>query len=557
MQIRLANFEEKPMPTSRTASFLTLLTIGGWSLSACGGIGQSPRAALPAAAAPRRPPAECFFSVQAHGAAGDGRTKDTPAIQQTIDTAHEAGGGTVYFPAGTYLSGTLYLKSHVTLRLEAGATLLGSTDLADYPCVDAGFRSYTDKYVCQSLLSAENVEDFAVVGEGVIDGQGAAFSAEPRPGFRQRPYLIRFVTCRNILIEGITLRNTGMWTQHYLACDNLTIRGITVLAHCNHHNDMMVIDGCHNVWVSDCYADTLDDGITLKSTSDRLCENVTITNCVVNSRCNGIKLGTETNGGFRNIAITNCALPRIRLGGIALMIVDGGTLDGVTISNITMASVGSPIFLRLGNRARPFKPDMPAPGIGIVRNIVISNVIATATATTGCYIAGLPGHDIENVTLSNIKVLFPGGGPKELAWREIPETPESYPECTIFGNLPAYGFYGRHVNGLTLHNIDLRWATTEARPALICDDVRNLQVHGLTAQTMADGAPMVILDNVHDALFWGCRPLTNASAFLRLQGGSRAATVTSCDLSRAATPFEFDDTTPRTALYQAANRVKE
>jgi len=421
-------------------------------------------------------------SVRDHGARGDGRALDTAAIQAAID----AGPGTVVFPAGTYLSGTIRLRSGVALELDTGATLLGSTDPADYPDATPAHRSYTDTYVHQALIYADGERGIAIQGHGTIDGQGGAESFRRKP-YRQRPYVIRIVSCEDVRIEGVTLRNSPMWMQHYLACDNVRIRGIRVFNHVNANNDMLDIDGCRNVIVSDCIGDSSDDAITLKSTSDRPCENVAISNCAVFSECNGIKFGTESNGGFRNIAVSNCTVglqrdepgyfgQRKGLAGIALMIVDGGTMDQVTISNIAIRDMRVPIFLRLGNRARPFKEGMEKPGIGSVRNIFISNVVATAVEPIGCSITGLPGHPIENVTLSDVRLTFPGGVKAEEIPESVPEKPEAYPESTMFGKvLPAYGFYCRHVRGLTFRNVQVATAMPDARPAFVYEDVDDLR----------------------------------------------------------------------------------
>jgi len=340
------------------------------------------------------------FNVRDFGALGDSKTKDTGAIQKAIDAASRAGGGTVYFPPGSYLSGTVYLKDHVTLYLEEGSVLLGSTEIADFPKNVPGFRSYTDSYVTQSLIYGENLHDIAITGRGTIDGQGAAFLWKD---YGNRPYIIRFITCRDILVQGITLTNSPMWMQHYLACDFVTIHGIKVDNHCTYNNDMLDIDCCHNVHISDCTGSSDDDALTLKSTSDRACENVTITNCILASHCNAIKMGTESNGGFKNITISNCAINSqfkekgyyggIKgSSGISLEIVDGGTMENVTISNITIKGVSVPLFLRLGNRARPFRKDMEKPGMGAMRNVVISNITAANVEKIGCSITGLPGQ---------------------------------------------------------------------------------------------------------------------------------------------------------------------
>jgi hypothetical protein len=227
------------------------------------------------------------------------------------------------------------------------------------------------------------------------------------------------------------------------------------------------------VVISDCNISSGDDAIVLKSTSARICRDVTVSNCVVSSHCNGLKMGTESNGGFKNIVMTGCAIYDTRLAGVALEIVDGGTMDRVVVSNITMDRIGAPIFLRLGNRARPFKNDAEKPGIGAMRNITISNIEATGANPTGCAIAGLPEAAIENVTLSNLRLSFDGGGTKAEAGRTVPEKPADYPEYSMFGRLPAYGLYCRHVKGLRLLNVQLQLARPDQRHAVVFEDVED------------------------------------------------------------------------------------
>ncbi|UCE47903.1 MAG: right-handed parallel beta-helix repeat-containing protein, partial [Phycisphaerales bacterium] len=321
----------------------------------------------------------------------------------------------------------------------------------------------------KSLIYAEKAERIAIIGRGTIDGQGRSFKGP----YKMRPYIIRFIECRNVTVEDITLRNSPMWVQHYLACDDVRISGITVHSRVNHNNDGINIDSCHRVVIADCNIISGDDAIVLKSTSARICRDVTVSNCVVSSHCNGLKMGTESNGGFKNIVLTGCAIYNTRLAGVALEIVDGGTMDRIVVSDITMDRIGAPIFLRLGNRARPFKKDMAKPGIGTMKNITINNIEATGASLTGCAIAGLPKAAIENVTLSNLRLSFAGGGTKADANRNIPEKSTAYPEYSMFGVLPSYGLYCRHVKGLKLLNIQLQLAKADQRRAVIFEDVED------------------------------------------------------------------------------------
>lgn len=412
------------------------------------------------------------FDVRAFGATGDGVVLDTPALQATIDACNEGGGGTVVVPAGRYLTGTLTLKNGVTIELSKGAVLAGSTKLEHYPRHKAGFASYTDNYTVCSLIYAENARDIAVRGEGAIDGQGAAFSGE----YKQRPYLLHFVTCEGVTLDGITLRDGAMWTVHVLACNRVAIQDVTIRSRCNKNNDGLDIDSSSNVRVSDCDISSGDDAIVFKSTSARPCVNATVSNCVLSSACNALKMGTESNGGFQNIAIANCAIYDTRLSGIALEVVDGGVMDGIAISNIAMCDVGGPIFIRLGDRGRPYQDGLDRPGVGRLRNVSISHVLATGADITGCSITGLPEHPVEGIALSDIRIEFAGGGTAEDAARVPDELPDKYPEYKMFGKLPAYGFFIRHADDVRLLDVSVTTQASDARPPLVNADCRRLEL---------------------------------------------------------------------------------
>ena len=417
-----------------------------------------------------------LFNVRERGATGQGVALETPAIQAAADACAQAGGGTVYFPPGRYLTGTIELRSNVTLHLEAGAVLLGSRDLKDYPVRRAAFRSYTDNYTDKSLLYAFEAENVGLAGPGEINGQGSAFS-EGAP-YMERPYLVRFVQCRNVRLSDVTLRNSAMWVCHFLACEDVAARGVRIRSRVNQNNDGFDIDCSERVRISDCDIWSGDDAIVLKSTANRQTKDVVVSNCVLSSLCNALKMGTETNGGFDNVAISNCTIYDTELAGVALEIVDGGALDRVTVSNIVMRSVNTPLFLRLGNRARPYEKDGRRPGVGKFHNVLLSNIDATASDRTGCAISGIPGHFIENVTFDNVRLRFPGGGTAADAARLPPELEDAYPEHNMFGVLPAYGFYCRHARNLRFRNVEVPALGREERPAMICEDVEGLQIEG-------------------------------------------------------------------------------
>ncbi|MCU0916194.1 MAG: glycoside hydrolase family 28 protein [Planctomycetes bacterium] len=496
--------------------------------------------------------AQVLYDIRDFGAQPDGQTLGTQAIQAAIDKCAAAGGGTVYLPPGRFLSGTIYLKSDVTLHLDTGCTLLGSQNLKDYPPTVPAFRSYTDNYTDKSLIYGEKLERIAITGRGVIDGQGAAFEGP----YKVRPYMIRIIECRDVAVEGVTIKDSPMWVQHYLACDDVRISGITVRSHVNHNNDGIDIDSCHRVTITGCNIDSGDDAIVLKSCSARVCKDVAVSGCVVRSTCNALKMGTESNGGFQNIVLTGCSIHNTRLAGVALEMVDGGTMDRIVVSDITMMGVGAPIFIRLGNRARPFKEGMDKPGMGRMRNITLANIEATGANATGCAIAGLPEGKIENLTLSNVRLSFAGGGTVQQASRAVPEEPERYPEYGMFGRLPAYGLYCRHVNGLRLANVQLQWAADDKRHAVVLEDVTNATIDALNAAPSAGAASLLRLGDVRDVFIRGCTPLAGTDVFLTLQG-ARSEGVTLCgnDLRHAQKAVAVDADVAPGAVAQIANRT--
>ena len=486
--------------------------------------------------AAERASTKTVYDVRDHGAVGDGKTLDTRAIQAAIDTCHKAGGGRVYLGGGTFLSGSIFLKSNVTLYIDAGATLLGSPNVDDYVAHKPAFRSYTERYSLKSLIYAEKARNIAIMGRGTIDGNGAKFLGKPK--YRIKPFVCRFVECRHVMTKDVTLRNSPFWMHHHLACDDVVVDGITVHNWVNNCNNCLTMDCCHNVRVSNCEFSSADDCFELKSTAPRACKNIAVSNCVFNgSSCNGFKLGTESIGGFQNITIGNCTFQDVRLAGVAIELVDGGTCDRVNVSDIVMKNVGAAVFVRLGNRARKYIEGAEQPGVGIMRNVTISNLQATGVGRwtydphgrpwsykkpidpkTGLSISGLPGHGIENVTLANIRLHFAGGGSLADVGRSIPEQEAKYPETDMFGVLPAYGFYVRHAKNVKFENLDLDFDKSDQRPALVFDDVEDVAVSGLHAQCVATSHSQIWLKQVRGALIHGCRVPAPLTTFVQVDG---------------------------------------
>jgi len=504
------------------------------------------------------------YNIADYGAEPDGTALCTQAIQTAIDRCAENGGGTVYFPAGTWLTGTVYLESHVTLWLDSGCLLLGSKDKKDYGPPRKSRGKEGESFSYWAIIAGKGLQNISIRGRGTIDGQGNNFKYKNGP----RPKNIYLEDCSDVLIEGVRLHNAGSWMQHYRNCDRLAIHGIAVFNHVSYNNDGLNIDSCRDVIITGCAVDSDDDAIVMKSLSLNPCQNITISDCIVSSHCNSIKMGTESGGGFQNITITNCTIcsPRYSkviygrqrgLAGVALEIVDGGILDSVSISNLTIKGVTVPIFMRLGNRARVYGQSQK-PDIGIFRNVNVSNIIATGCSATGCSITGLPDHKIENVTLSNINLGFEGGGTKEEASREIAEKPESYPESTMFGTLPAYGFFCRHVKGLRFHNIRLQTEKADLRHAMVFDDVSDAAVDSLDAPFAADAAGMIRCTNSHSLFIRNCRPPQDTELFLDLQGPqTRDILLISNDFSSVKQISRLDADVPKSALSLMANRIPE
>jgi polygalacturonase len=472
-----------------------------------------------------------LYNVRAFGAAGDGKTLDSPAINRAIAACAGAGGGTVVLPAGTYLSGSIQLKSNIRLLIDAGATLLGAPqNLNAYdpeePFTGPAFQDGGHTYFHNSLIWGENLTNVSITGQGTIDGLGlstgdgsedraSGFSGfgrdAPAPastspvGARLGNKAIALKLCRNVLIRDVTILHGGHFAIIVTGCDNLTIDNVTL----DTNRDGMDIDCCRNTMVSNCRVNSpRDDGICPKSSfalgRNVITENLTIVNCQVSGFREGtlvdgsmqggggtgrIKFGTEANGGFRNVTVANCTFRACH--GLALEEVDGGILENITINNISMMDVaGYPIYITTGKRNRG--PNITQPSRA--RNIFISNITATGIdRASGIQIAGLPEQPIEGVRLENIRLQFKGGGTQANAALTPPELGTGYPEPR--GIMPGYGLFARHVKGLELANITLGFDAQDMRPALVGVDLDGVEIDNLKAQ-LAPGVPPARWDNV-------------------------------------------------------------
>jgi hypothetical protein len=512
------------------------------------------------------------FLVRSHGAKGDGITKDTAAIQKTVDECFRAGGGLVYLSPGTYLSGTIVLKSNVTFYLEAGATLLGSTDLADYlPQMGPPFEGDANN---KHLIFARNAENLTICGSGVVDGQGPSFwvpsgrtppspdqlwgdvaTYDWKPLPRPSP-MVEIVECKNVRIEGVTLKNSPGWTLRPIACDSLIIQGLRIRNPIIGPNtDGIDLTCSQNVFISDCDIATGDDAICLKSENPygdvRVSRNIAITNCMLTCCCNGFKIGTATNGGFENIVFSNSVIyngdvplsARV-IAGLAIEMVDGGWIDGLVISNIRMRNARTPIFVRLGKRNNSH---LSRTGT-YLRGVMIANVHATGAILTSS-ITGIAGSPVEDVTLSHISIVTEEEGKTEWVEVAILEHTEGYPEARMFGRLPSYGLYCRHVNGIELQDLQIRSATHDPRPLLACDDVSALGIDSIRGTTSGRDQAFLDLRNVRDVFIRSTSAPVNTAIFARVSGpNSDGIVILGNDLTRARKQIESASDVPSGAV---------
>ena len=427
------------------------------------------------------------YNILDYGANGFLKFNSTQGIQRAINQCAADGGGRVVVPAGEYMIGTIVLKSNVNLHLEQGAVLYGSTDLKQYKPMKSSYVSLRTQTETVQLINADSVENVVIDGFGTIDGRGRSFKklSWNDEGIT-RPHLLRFIQSRDITVKDVTLKNSGCWMQHYLACDRVIIDGIKVFNRNNYNNDALDLDGCHDVIVRGMMADSDDDAITLKSTSPRLCENITISDCVVSSHCNAIKLGTETNGGFRNINIHGIVVKPsydqnekffgqwIGSSAISLEIVDGGTMENVNVADITVEGTESPIFIRLANRGRGWCDGQVVDHVGRINGIRLSNIQIHNAGPMGCSITGLEGHPVENVWLSDITLHHRGGVTagdlQQIADSLRDEKEKEYPEATMWGNLPAKAFFVRHARNVNFNNVTVLTDQPDARPEFVRED---------------------------------------------------------------------------------------
>jgi polygalacturonase len=477
--------------------------------------GVSAAAAVPAVRAGRNAGAATvpaagggWFNVRGYGATGDGKTLDSPAINRAIEAAAAAGGGTVYLPAGTYASYSIRLKNHISIYLDQGAVLLaeatpheglatGGYDAAEPQGAWEPYQDYGHNHWHNSLIWGEGLHDIAILGQGLIWGKGLSRGWDNEMELPDSNKLgvgnkaIALKNCHNVTLKDFSILQGGWFGLLATAVDNLTVDNLLI----DTNRDGMDFDCCKNVRVSNCTVNSpWDDGICPKSSYAlgyaRITENMTITNCMVTGhyqlgsvldgtwkthepgakvyRTGRIKLGTETNGGFRNITISNCVFDHCH--GFILESEDGAVCEDITITNLAMRGViNSPFFVRLGSRMRGPKDAK----IGYIRRIAISNVMSSGATMLPAIFSGIPGYPIEDIKISDVYLHQTGAGSAAVAALDPPENETKYPDPEMFGDIPACGFFLRHVRNVEMSNVEIASedAGADARAAFWLKDV--------------------------------------------------------------------------------------
>lgn len=498
--------------------------------------------------------ARSVFNVIDQGAVGDGHTLDTQAIQSAIEACGRAGGGTVYVPAGNYVTGSIFLYSNVTLHLEAGATFLGSENPADYPVMDGRWEG-TDQKTYAPLIAGSNLQNIAVVGRGTINGRGACWwkNHEERTLAYPRPRLISFDHCANVLIEGITLTDSPSWTINPVRCENVTVDKVTIINPADSPNtDGINPDSCRDVHISNCYVSVGDDCITIKSGNESdgrhnlsPCENVTITNCIMAHGHGGVVIGSEMSGGIKNVVISNCVFTGTDRGiRIKSRRGRGGVVEDIRVSNIVMEDVLCPLTMNLyyacgiwGDQTVADKqPHQVTDGTPRVRRIHLSNISARGVKYAAAFLYGLPEMPVEDISLSDISISM------------SLDAETGYPEMADDMELMRRaGFFVRNARELKLHNVEIRG---QLGPALILADSADVIVSASTTHTPCAGAPVIRMSNVDGAFIHGCQASSGTDTFLQVEGeNTRQVVLHSNHLSRARQPLRIaGDVHPETVI---------
>ncbi|MHB1154832.1 MAG: glycoside hydrolase family 28 protein [Eubacteriales bacterium] len=419
------------------------------------------------------------FHVKHFGAAGDGETKDTQAIQHAIDACSEAGGGRVILSEGTFLTGTLFMKSNVEMHIDITAILLGSTEYTDYAANVYRQMYRNESHMDGCLIFSCNADHIAFTGRGTINGQGEKFPQSLADGSAApRPMLLRYVNCSDIRLKDLKLENPASWTTAFIGCSDIRADGINIRSRANWNGDGLDFDSCQDVFVSNCRLDCSDDCICLQnSVPGSRCRNVMVTNTLMCSKWAGMRIGLLSCGDIENVTVSNCIFRDIECSGLKIQSAEGGVLQNMVFSNLVMENVQRPLFLTLNYFRERVDFAEEVPRTGKLRNLHFQNIRAAGRPgspdyLTSCMIIdGLPGYPIENITMSGVYYTAAGGGCQEDALRDIPHHNGRRAESFNYeGALPAYGLYARHVKGLLLTELKIDVMNPDGRQCVYLDD---------------------------------------------------------------------------------------
>lgn len=488
------------------------------------------------------------YNIATFGAVGDGIFLNTSIIQNVINECNSNGGGTVYFPPGNFLTGSLLIRSNVNIQLSAGATIWASKEKKDY---DAN-------HPC--LISAVDATNVSITGQGTIDANGQSFWKKENGRWVTgdwRPHMaMSFVRCENILLESFTIRNSPAWTIHPTDCVRMNITGISILngvfEEDGPNTDGIDPDGCSIVTISNCYLKCGDDAIVLKITDrpggNKVSRDITVTNCIIQTTESALKIGSESYGEFRNITFSNCTIHDSGCA-VGLWMRDGGLLDGMIISNITMDTEkikngGQPIYIWSHRRT-----DQTL--WGTIRNVMVSNM--TVTGQGGMFISGTKEKYIEGLTFENIRVVVQEG--RETTFHENPPDP-----LTPWGHHRApFDIFCRYVDDLKLRNVQLTWSKPgkeEWGGAIRCWHIRNLEIAGFSGRQSSNSkSPVCWLKDVKGAFIYNCRAVEGTNTFLKIGEGSERVSLMNNELSRAKRMYELEPGVNPKEIFESGNRL--
>jgi len=482
------------------------------------------------------------YDVRKYGAKADGKTNDAAAIQKAIDACSKAGGGVVLLDKGVFLSGGIRLANHVELHLTSTATLMGTRNVNDY-LHDTRFKQGDG---IRSFINADNCHHISITGTGKIDGQGQFFTAEK--GYAVRPYLVYLRSCSEVIMKDILLHNSAVWACWLLQCQKVKVQGIKIDNPISPNRDGIDLDGCREVTISDCNFKTEDDSIAFKVSEKGFpCRDIVVTNCLISSKCAAIRFGPDAIDNIENISISNCVIRDTRLNGIKIQESMGAVMRNITFSNIVMDNVRGPISIRCAgwylepNHTAPFEINDKNWEQGRLQNILFENIVGNSPKDNiAMSITGTSKTRPAQITFSNIDLTFTGGGTAEQgSRRNVPDLDRQYPEMYIFGELPAYGLYMHHVSGVVMNNVSFRLLTEDLRPALVCDDVDDLELNGFKVMGNRQAESAIRLQDSKNIFIHSCRTLNDTGTFLRVEGKeSKDIQLTGNRLQRAARELE-------------------